>query len=149
MGAPKTIEIPAHQVRPGNIARFKAGAQLPDYLTVTSVEPVREADGTVKVETRDGKLVPAKVEITGTGHGAKWADNDQKFSMVVMGDLAVSVRLKRTRVVYLRTGEVLEFVRRPNIRAAAWVRAKDANGNIRTVFLNEILRREWEYRPIV
>lgn len=149
MGAPKTADIAAFEVKPGNVVRFKAGAQLPDYLKVTSVEPVREADGTVKVETRDGKIVPAKVEITGTGHGAKWADNDQKFSMVVLGDLVVSVRLKRTRVVYLRTGEELEFVRRPNIRAAAWVRAKDANGNVRTVFLNEILRREWEYRPIV
>lgn len=137
MSAPKTAEVPAFQVKAGNIARFKAGAKLPNYLTVTSVTPIHEADGTVKVE------------IKGTGYGTKWTDNDQEFSMVVLGDHIVNVRLKRTRMVYLRTGEELEFVRRPRIRAANWLRAKDTNGRVRTVFLDEIMRKSWEYRPIV
>lgn len=149
MAAPKTAEVLAYQVRPGNIARFKAGAKLPDFLKVTSVEPVREADGTVKVETRDGKLVPAKVEIKGVGHGKKWADNNQQFSMVVFGDLEVKVRVKRVRVVVLKNGETLEFVRNARIRMANWLRAKDVSGRVRTVYLSEISRRDWEYRPIV
>src|SRR5690554_8062392 len=93
MAAPKTAEVLAYQVRPGNIARFKAGAKLPDFLKVTSVEPVREADGTVKVETRDGKLVPAKVEIKGFGHGKKWADNNKRFSRAWSVDLKVRLRV--------------------------------------------------------
>lgn len=150
MGAAKTVDKDVREIVPGNVVRLRAGKGVTRWLRVTSVEAYAEPTGEVQVTTREGWLEAKKFVVKGTPYVARGeSDDSTEMSIVLLGDFVVNVRLKRVRVVYLTNGETLEFVRNANIRMANWLRARDASGRVRTVFTSEILRKDWEYRPIV
>ena len=150
MGAAKTVDKDVREIVPGNVIRLRTGKGVARWLRVTSVEAYAEPTGEVQVTTREGRLEAKKFVVKGTPYVARGKSEDStEMSIVLLGDFVVNVRLKRVRVVYLKNGETLEFVRNANIRMANWLRARDASGRVRTVFTSEILRKDWEYRPIV
>lgn len=150
MGAAKTVDKDVREIVPGNVIRLRAGKGVTRWLRVTSVEAYAEPTGEVQVTTREGRLEAKKFVVNGTPYVVRGESEDPtEMSIVLLGDFVVHVRLKRVRVVYLKNGETLEFVRNANIRMANWLRARDINGRVRTVYTSEILRKDWEYRPIV